>query len=112
MPVFFFLLVIEPPLQHRKDKLNQASNFFTALLTEFKSNFSFLIKPGEWKAYLTDIIVLKQGQQTNVTATGDAFQNGDIAIPRVQLYHIVENIGHSFASQKQVHQFLFGTCLK
>lgn len=56
--------------------------------------------------------MLKQGQQANVTATRDAFQNGDIAIPRVQLYHIVKNIGHSFASQKQVHQFLFGTCLK
>lgn len=56
--------------------------------------------------------MLKEGQQTNITATRDAFQNGDVAIPRVQLYHIVENIGHSFASQKQVHQFLFGTCLK
>lgn len=56
--------------------------------------------------------MLKQGQQTNVTATGDAFQNGDVAIPRVQLDHIVENIGHGFASQKQVHQFLFETCLK
>lgn len=51
--------------------------------------------------------MLEERQQTNVTAACDTFQNGDIAISRVQLYHIVENIGHSFASQKQVHQFLF-----
>lgn len=51
--------------------------------------------------------MLEERQQTNVTAAGDTFQNGDIAISRVQLYHVVENIGHSFASQKQVHQFLF-----
>lgn len=56
--------------------------------------------------------MLEERQQTNITAACDTFQNCDIAISRVQLYHIVENIGHSFASQKQVHQFLFVTCLK
>lgn len=51
--------------------------------------------------------MLKERQQADITAAGDTFQNCDVSISRVQLYYIIENIGNSFASQQQVHKFLF-----
>lgn len=47
--------------------------------------------------YLTDVIMLEEGEQAHFTAASDAFQNCDVAIPGVQLYQIVENVGHGFA---------------
>lgn len=50
--------------------------------------------------------MLKEGQEAYVTACGDAFEERDVPVPRIQLHHVVENIGHSLPGQEQIDKFL------
>ena len=49
---------------------------------------------------------LKEGQEAYVAACGDAFEKCDVPIPRIQLHHVVENVGHGLPGQEQIDKFL------
>lgn len=50
--------------------------------------------------------MFKERQEANVAARGDAFEERDVPVARVQLDHIIENIGHGFPRQEQIDKFL------
>lgn len=50
--------------------------------------------------------MLKEGQEAYVAACGDAFEKCDVPVPRIQLHHVVENVGHGLPGQEQIDKFL------
>lgn len=59
------------------------------------------------RGYLAHVVVLKERQEAYVAACGDAFEKCDVPIPRIQLHHVVENIGHGLPpGQEQIDKFL------
>lgn len=50
--------------------------------------------------------MFKQGEQANITATGDSPEQGEHAIPWLQRHLIVEDIGDGPATQQEINQLL------
>lgn len=67
---------------------------------------SWVSGPRALRGYLAHVVVLKEGQEAYVTACGDAFEERDVPVPRIQLHHVVENIGHGLPGQEQIDKFL------
>ena len=59
--------------------------------------------------HLTDVIMFKQGQQTNITVAFNSFKERHVAIARVQLHVVVKNVGSCSAAEQQVDQLLVNT---
>lgn len=50
--------------------------------------------------------MLEEGQEADVAAGGDAFEERDVPVPGVQLHHVVEGVGRGFPRQEQIDEFL------
>lgn len=62
--------------------------------------------PASDAAYLTDVIMFKQGQQANVRVTFNSLEEGYVAIAWIQLHVIVKDVRNSLATEQQVDQLL------
>lgn len=69
-------------------------------------------EPGSWVSggpraqYLAHAVVFEEGQEADVAARGDAFEERDVPVPGIELNHVVEDIGHGFPGQEQIDKFL------
>lgn len=59
-----------------------------------------------FRSHLTDVIMLKQGQQANITAAFDSLEESHISFARVQLDVIIKDIRNRSTTHQQVDQLL------
>lgn len=57
-------------------------------------------------AHLTDIIMFKQGEQTNFTGVFDPFKESQVTVAGVQLHVVVKNIRNRSSTKQQIDQLL------